>query len=31
MRVVYQSTEGWEGISDEYRVEVPGTYSIELK
>jgi hypothetical protein len=31
MRVVYQSAEGWEGISDEYRIEVPGTYSIELK
>jgi len=31
MKVVYKSPEGWEGISDEYRIEAPGVYSIELK
>lgn len=30
MRAVYQSPEGWEGITEEYRVEVPGNYLIRF-
>ena len=31
MKVVYQSPEGWEGVTDEFGIEIPGTYLIELK
>jgi hypothetical protein len=30
LRVIYQSPEGWEGISDEYRIEIPGDFYIKL-
>lgn len=30
LKVVYQSPEGWEGISDEYRIEIPGNTEIKL-
>jgi hypothetical protein len=30
LRVVYQSPEGWEGISDEHRIEIPGKSTIHL-
>ena len=30
LRVVYRSPEGWEGISGEYRIEIPGKSTIHL-
>lgn len=31
LKVVYQSPEGWEGITDEYRIEIPGNSMINLE
>ncbi len=31
LKILYESPEGWEGMSEEYRIEAPGTRSIELR
>jgi hypothetical protein len=31
MRIVYQSPGGWEAISNEYRIEIPGNAQIQLQ
>jgi hypothetical protein len=31
MRIVYRSPEGWEGITDEFEMKIPGNYTIPLQ
>jgi hypothetical protein len=31
LKVVYRSPEGWEGISDEYKIEIPGNIIINIR